>query len=205
MSLANIMDPQNTFEFFHCTFMYQGNDIGAALQTLPPNSTPEVDSPPKKRKRSHRRKPNSFGSKYRRLMEVTNGTEQYWAYDSEKDNVEDRRSAAQATSTRVAGCKRKYNAEADVQSEAQKQRRITREEDVMVQSGEQQHCNAAPSPKDSSSADLESLNDIPQSEWTILQAMMKDLGTDVIEGLIMDLHQDPTFRSWDLSGYLHPN
>nr|XP_023674530.1 uncharacterized protein LOC111847518 [Paramormyrops kingsleyae] len=61
---------------------HQGSEVPPPF--LPPSSIPVVTEPPKKGKRlrQRRKNPNSFSSKYKRLMEVTYGTAEYWSLDS---------------------------------------------------------------------------------------------------------------------------
>ncbi|XP_048848808.1 uncharacterized protein LOC125718778 [Brienomyrus brachyistius] len=203
----------------------QGSE--APVPPLLPSSNPLATEPPKKgkRRRQKYRNPNSFSAKYKRLMDVTYGTAEYWSLDSSLDSANTENSSM-ATCTRC-GVKRKRCRDAEAQSqgreenggqggieEVERAAKQSRQMAADIQASrpseflnhpvpgsytEQHGWNAVPSLAEHTwnLGYLELLNNILQHDETAVPAPTTDWPVDKFMGC--DLDQDPNLSSWEIA------
>ncbi|XP_072561914.1 uncharacterized protein [Paramormyrops kingsleyae] len=210
---------------------HQGSEV--PLPFLPPCSIPVVTEPPKKGKRLRQRckNPNSFSAKYKRLMEVTYGTAEYWSLDSSSHCEDPGNSRSHSgvaangpdvkgTCTR-RGVKRRRCSEAEAPSEvrqenggqsgmeeADKAAKKSRQMAAMTEATRLSDLENHPVP--GSSTEQHECNSVPSlvdQKWCL-----EDLGflSDIpqpdgtaLPGITMDWPLD-LFEGWDLDTYQDP-
>ncbi|XP_072554494.1 uncharacterized protein [Paramormyrops kingsleyae] len=210
----------------------QGSE--APVPLLPPITIPVATEPPKKgkRRRQRCRNPESFSSKYQRLMDVTYGTAQYWSIDNGLNCATHESSTDTSTHTRC-GVKRKWCREAEVQGQGSEENggqsgneeveRAAKQSRQMAAdtaasrpseslnhpvpgcSSEQHGWNSVPScvEQDWNLEDLELWNSILQPDERPVPAATMDWPLDPFEGWVSDLFLDPCLKSWETPETAH--